>query len=78
MNCRFDHDDPTRLPHRCNATCQLTLAECAELMRTQPIYIPRIPVEAYRPKPTQYAVLYRLPEPVDGFYPARTFVPKMV
>ncbi len=32
-NCRFNHTDEERLPHKCNATCGLTPIGCLQYMR---------------------------------------------
>lgn len=33
MACRFDHNDEDRMPHKCNVTCNMSLAQCMQYMK---------------------------------------------
>ncbi len=68
--CRFDHNDPLRVEHRCNPTCGMTLQECVEVMRSQPISVPGYYVNNVAGQ--------RIGLRVGDYVPARSFVTKLV
>jgi hypothetical protein len=70
MNCRYEHEDPLRMPHRCNPTCNMTDREAMQHFKQQRIHLNSVNYEWGRWMPV------RRGEAVSR--PARSFVTRLV